>query len=160
MDTNRYHWGLIVGPKEESDDSRGTRYHVRDRQVGAGQARWDFEQQNITLAATNMLLVRVLIGKVTNRQRLQSALESIPVRQGDPAWNCVIWVKQALAELQADKKAIGTSQLDWRRVRDTAMKYVQDKKDQHRFDGRAPQGKFDMRNAATFDLLAGREVIA
>jgi hypothetical protein len=107
-----------------------------------------------------MLLVRVLIGKVTNMQRLESILQDIPVRQGDPAWNCVIWVKQALEKLQADGKAVGTSRLDWPRVRDAAMKYVQDNKDQHRFDGRAPQGKFDMKKAATFDLLEGREVIA
>jgi hypothetical protein len=36
------------------------------------------------------------------------------------------------------------------------MGYCQQKKDEHRFDG---QGNFEMRNAATYDLLTQKQTI-
>ncbi len=54
---------------------------------------------------------------------------------------------------------MGTSQLDWKIVRDTAMRYIEGKKTQHRFDGKAPKGQFDTRKPATCDLLTGKELI-
>lgn len=54
---------------------------------------------------------------------------------------------------------MGTSQLDWQIVRDTAMRYIEEKKTQHRFDGKAKKGQFDNHKPATFDLLTGKELI-
>ena len=105
-----------------------------------------------------MLLVRVMIGKVVDPEGLRSVMHSIEVKNNDPAWNCVIWIEDALAKL-AGGKTIGTSQLNWRTVRDSAMKYVEEKKTQHGFDGKAPKGQFNTSNAATFDLLTGKEMI-
>jgi len=118
--------------------------------------QWVYEEISCTLEATNMLLVRVLIGKVEQRDRLESLMGSVPVVQDNAAWNCVSWVKEALRKLQADGRAIGTSQLDWKAVRDAAINYVERKKEQHRFDG---NGNFNLKKAATFDLLAGVEVV-
>lgn len=71
----------------------------------------------------------------------------------------LFWIKDALAKL-AGGKTIGSSQLNWQTVRYTAMRYVEEKKTQHRFDGKAPEGQFNTSNAATFDLLMGKEMIA
>lgn len=153
IQADRYHWAFIFGPKEEKDGTQGVRYHAMNR-----VDKWVFEERSTSLEATNMLLVRVMIGKVVDSEGLKGVMRSIQVKNNDPAWNCVIWVKEALAKL-AGGKTMGTSQLDWQTVRDTVMKYVEDKKAQHRFDGKAPKGQFDTRRAATFDLLTGKEMI-
>ena len=77
-------------------------------------------------------------------------LRGTPTRQGDPSWNCVWWVKEALEGLKADGRALGSCVIEWDRVRDGAMTYCQRKKDQHRFDG---EGNFDMGKAATYNLM-------
>jgi len=152
----RYHWGLLVGPKMEVESGRGTRYHAMERMNEAGRSQWYFEERDVTLLATSMLLVRIMIGKVMKKDRIASVLHNVPIRQGEMGWNCVSWVKEALRDLDADGKALGTSVMGWQAVRDGAMRYVQQKKADHRFDGK---GNFDMKFAATFDLLDGKETI-
>lgn len=107
---------------------------------------------------TATLLVRVKVGKIKNTSSLEVTLRSVPIRAGQPGWNSVEWVREALETIQNNKKAMGTSILDWTAVRDNAMNYVQRKISDHRFDGQAP-GLFDMSMAATFDLLLGEETI-
>ena len=76
-----------------------------------------------------MLLVYVIIGKIEDRDRLVNVLRNNPIRQGDSGWNCVIWIKEALKGLKVDKKALGTSVIEWNQVQDRAMTYCQRKKD-------------------------------
>ncbi len=104
-----------------------------------------------------MLLVRVVVGKVADTKRVEGA-----VIQGDHEWNCLIWVRVALKQIEANGKGVGTSKLGCQTVRLEAMRleamgHVKEKKAQHDLDG---QGSFDMKKAATFDLLEGRELIA
>lgn len=132
---------------------QGVRYHAMNRTDG-----FHFEERSTSLEATNMLLVRVIIGKVVDTEGLKRVMHSVQVKNNDPAWNCVVWIKDVLAKL-AEGKVMGTSQLDWKIVRDTAMRYIEEKKNQHRFDGKAPKGHFDTRKPATFDLLTGKELI-
>lgn len=106
--------------------------------------------------ATGQLLVRVVIAKITDRNRLLRLLNDAPVVQNDPRWNCVVWVQEAMKVLATDGKALGTSKMDWQTVRDTAMGYCQKKKDAHRFDGK---GKFNMLKPATYDLLDRKETM-
>ena len=108
------------------------------------------------MQATGQLLIRVLVGKVIDRDRLLTILRSVPVVQDDPSWNCVIWVKDALLAVQKDGRSMGTSELSWQRVRDAAMSYCQKKKDGHRFDGKV---SFDMSKPATYDILEQKEII-
>ena len=125
----------MVGPKEESDTGRGMRYHAKEEFDGVNQSRWIFEERNIPLFPTNMLLTRILIGKVTDMKRLEKILRDVPIVQANPRWNCVTWVRNSLEALQTDGKALGSCQLDWAVVRDIAMRFTEFKKDQHRFDG-------------------------
>lgn len=103
-----------------------------------------------------MLLVRVTIGKVKDKSRLESIFRNIPVRPQVAGWNCVAWVKEAVETALQDEKALGTSKkkLDWKSIRDVAMWYVEKKKSAHRFDG---QGQYDQNKAATWDMLEGVE---
>ncbi|KAF4635878.1 hypothetical protein G7Y89_g2198 [Cudoniella acicularis] len=149
-----YHWALIVGPKDEEEGGHGMRYHAKERMIAAGQSEWFFDERETTLEATSMLLVRITVAKVKKMDQLVNTLRSVPIKQGEPGWNCVIWVKEALQALQTDGKALGTSDIEWQKVRDAAMRYVQEKKDEHRFDGK---GDFNMKWAATYSLLEGKE---
>jgi hypothetical protein len=103
-----------------------------------------------------MLLVRVTVGKIKDKDRLQSILRRIPMRPEVPGWNCVGWVQEAINAILQDGKALGTCAESWTAIRDTAMQYVADKKAAHRFDGRV---QHDMKKAATWDMLGGKEAI-
>ena len=147
----------MTGPKKEDDTSPGMRYHTKDKSGGPGQPSvWEYEERPIVARRSAMLLARILIGKVENRRQLEDVLRHVQVVQGDKSWNCVIWVKNALEALQSNRKAVGTSSLDWSKVRAASMKYIQQKKDQHRYDGKA---EFDASKTATLDLLEGRETV-
>ena len=152
----RYHWAILVGPKLEDDGRRGMRYHAKERVTPSGLQGF-FDEQDIPLTPIGMLLVRIMIGKVEDKTRLVDVLRNTPIRQGQPGWNCVNWVKEVLEGLKAGGKVMGTSVLEWERVRDEAMKYCQRKKDQHRFDG---QGSYDSSRPQTYDLIEEKETIA
>jgi hypothetical protein len=51
-------------------------------------------------------------------------------------------------------KALNTSVIDWQKIKDAAMAYVQKKIVDHRFDGLP---KPDTQKTATFDLIESRE---
>jgi hypothetical protein len=132
------------------------RYHAKVRPEQQGGLEWYFEESSCPLTPANMLLVRIMIAKVEDNRQLVSILRSTPVRQGEPRWNCVSWLKEALVKLHADKKALGTSVTDWETVRDGAMTYCQKKKDEHCFDGK---GDFKLRKVPTYDLIEQKEVV-
>ena len=121
-----------------------------------GSSEFIYDEFSTPLRAIDMLLVRLMIGKVERRDRLVSILRSVPIRQDEEGWNCVGWVKEALESLRADESAMGKSTLEWQAVRDGVMDYVEKKKAEHRFDG---LGSFDMSKVATYDMLEGRETI-
>lgn len=146
----------MVGPKFERENSTGLRYHAKETPRVGGGSEWHFEELECPLATADMLLVRIMIGKVVDGHHAAEIMRNSPVRQGQSGWNCVAWVKETLETLNASDKALGTRNLEWSKVRDQAMSYCQWKKDQHRFDG---QGDFDMRKAPTYDLLEQREVM-
>lgn len=101
----------------------------------------------------------MVIGKVKNTARLFEILRSVDVVQGDPDWNCVTWVREALESVWRASDALGTRLRDWDAVKIAALKYVIEKQNQHRFDGKAPTGRFDMMKAATYDALKKKETI-
>lgn len=147
---------MIVGPKVETDHSQGVRYHAKDQAKFGGGSEWYYEERQCRLRPTTMQLVRIMVGKVTNGNRLAEILRNTPIQQDQPGWNCVSWVKKALETLGTDPKALGTSVVEWDKVRDAAMDYCQRKKDQHRFDS---QGNFDASVVPTYDLMEGKEII-
>lgn len=132
------------------------RYHVKDVPTPGG-SQWLFEERDCALGPSNMLLVRVIVAKVENKDRLVTLLRNTPIRQGQQGWNCVGWVKEALERLKADGKAIGTSNTEWEAVREGTLGYCQRKKGQHRFDG---TGDFDVSKVPTYDLVEQKELVS
>jgi hypothetical protein len=148
----RYHWALLLGPKVERRSTQGLFAHVKNTTTPDGT--WTFEEAETPLTTTRQMLVRVLVAKVADRERLLRVVRAVPIVQNDANFNCIAWVRHALEALQQDEVALGTSKLDWTTVRDNAMAYCQKKKDMHRFDGKV---EYDITWPPTFDLLAGRE---
>jgi hypothetical protein len=114
QDPNTYHWAIIVGPKKEVEGGKGFRYHARQRLDPAtpGRQEWHYEALDIPLAQTSMLLARVMIGKVVDEARLSTTLAAVLLVQDDPAWTCRIWVRDAIAALEADGRSLGTRVTD------------------------------------------------
>jgi len=137
----------------------GVRFHAKNSNPLTTPRTWVFEEADSTLKPNNAQLVRIVISKVKNSVRLLEALRSVAVVQGDPDWNCISWVRAALEAVWRDPKALGTGLKDWESVKMCALDYVQKKKDQHRFDGKAPPGRFDVYKAATYDALQRREIV-
>ncbi|KAK1140991.1 hypothetical protein N8T08_009737 [Aspergillus melleus] len=151
-----YHWALFIAPKNESKSSVCLHYDAKERLKADGTGEWYFEESTRSVGPTNMLLVRILVAKIIEKDRLMSLLRETPVEQSTPGWNCVAWVKEALGKANADGKVLGRGVLDWGVVRDAAMRYCQTKRDEHRFDGK---GSFDMESVPTFDLIEGKETV-
>ncbi|QPH02856.1 hypothetical protein C2857_007074 [Epichloe festucae Fl1] len=155
-----YHWALIVGPKTESNTSRGRRFHAKEKLHVFGnppmpQYVWEYVEEDISMMPTSMLLVRVVFGKVKELSRLKSIFRNIPIRHEVGGWNCVAWVREAVETALQDRRVLRLSEsLNWDSVRDVAMWYVEQKKAAHRFDG---QGDYDQTKAATWDMLEGIE---
>ena len=128
------------------------RYHAKESVTASG-VQWVLESQETSLQATNMILVRIMIGKVQNPTRLDSIFRQVPVRGDTPYWNCVEWLKEALVLTARDGKALGSSVVAWDSVRGAAMEYCNRKKDEGRF-----QVRLDPQRVPTYDLLEHREV--
>ncbi|KAK5998887.1 hypothetical protein PT974_01271 [Cladobotryum mycophilum] len=159
-ESNRYHWALLTGPKGDVPNrpqDRGV-YHVKERLVIEGDPpvptpKWQYIQ---AAEEHGILLVRVLVGKVKNLERLLELFRNSPLRPDVTGWNCVYWVKEALETAAKDSNVLASCVGNWQIVRDTAMRYVEEKKEAHRFDG---QGQFDASQTATWDLLANKEIV-
>ena len=88
-DYHRYLWALLTGPKDESNNNGGMRYHAKEHIIGPNASTWLFEEKESTLSATSGLLVRVMIAIVKNKDRSISIVRHSPIRQGVAGWNCV-----------------------------------------------------------------------
>jgi hypothetical protein len=143
---------LLVGPKTDKKNEQGARFHARER---GGGDEFHFVEQSISMLPTQMILVRILIAKVEDKARLAQILRQVPVRR-EEGWNCVAWVKEALLLVKNSKGVVGTSMVDWEDVRDAALTYCQQKRDQHRFDGSKVWAED---RVPTFDLLQDKETI-
>lgn len=163
----RYHWAFVLGPKSEHSRSKGMRYHAKESMTiidEEAQSVWTYEEKDIVMAPTSMILVRILIGKVKKRKRLEAVLQAIPIRaEHQPGWNCVYWMKEALPALYRFQEAgegifkTSANVLEWETICDTAVWYVAQKEMEHRFDGLAEEGAFDYSKVPTWDMLQSRE---
>jgi hypothetical protein len=98
-----------------------------------------------------------MVAKVIKWERMLQILRAVPTVQNDPNWTCRIWVRDALANLAAGVGVLGTSATDWTTIENTAKRYVQEKKGQHRFDG---QVLWNMNKVPTWDLIENKETVA
>ena len=77
-----------------------------------------------------MLLTRIMIGKVTNKVQLAMTFAAVPLVQYTPEWTCRIWVRDAIALLEADGRSLGTRVTGWQEIEQAANAYVARKRQQ------------------------------
>lgn len=103
----------------------------------------------------DMILVRIMLAKVESTDKLAQLLRQIPIGQREEGgWNCVAWVREALLCIERSRGVVGTSVLVWEEVREAALSYCRQKRDQRRFDG---SGKYDSTQVPTFDMVLMKE---
>ncbi|KAJ9614332.1 hypothetical protein H2200_002468 [Cladophialophora chaetospira] len=159
-----YHWALVVGPQTALRADVGTRYHVAHLDEGN---KYIYEEQDIPLnIAAQKGLVRIALCKVTNEQRLQSILRSLPPRENDSAFNCLTWVREAFTKLHEDGKVAKTylKASDWEHVEACTRKYCKRKRDAGRFqesndmaDNNGAVPAWDVKKISTFNFWENRE---
>ena len=77
--------------KVEDDGRHGIRYYAKKRMTSSG-IQWFFEEQEVPLTPTAMLLVRVMIGKVEDQTQL--------VRVNEDSWSTQTSLTDAAAALE------------------------------------------------------------
>lgn len=138
--------------KETSNEAPGMRYRVNNTPT----QDWKYEEVELgSVRSTNTLLARVLIAKIEDHPRLVDLLRKFPVVQNDSSWRCRSWIASALDALAKDGKAVGTSELEWRKVEDTARQYVAQKT----AAGRYRRAEDLLKPKPTWDMLENREVV-
>lgn len=98
---------------------------MRHHAVNPPLVGWKYEKVSLAdVRSTNNLLARILIAKVEDLDRLNMILERVPVVQDDPNWRCTSWIASALEAIAMDGKAVGTSELDWKKIEELGRSYV------------------------------------
>lgn len=150
---SRYHWAIIIGPKKETPASQGLLCQVKNGTCP--QSGWQYKYRQIAMAPTRRPLVRLMVGKIKNRGRLEAVLRNTPIRPETSGWNCVEWVKEALENAGRDGEALGTAATaDWQSVRDGILRYMDSKHASGRFDR-----NYDATRAPTWDLVESKELV-
>ncbi|KAJ5128015.1 hypothetical protein N7448_008794 [Penicillium atrosanguineum] len=159
-----YHWGLVIGPKTEKNPSKsGIRFDAIEKLTTKGPVWQLVEETTSLLPGTTMVLIRVMIGKIIDKERLLSVLRNTPVPAYEPRpahdiYNCFTWVEETLGSIQRDGKAMGSSVLDWDSVRETALWYVKYHVAKMKLDRRTERdGGYNINTVASWDLIAGKE---
>ncbi|PQK16046.1 hypothetical protein BB8028_0006g03670 [Beauveria bassiana] len=125
-DERKYHWGFLIGPKDESAELvPGLRCHVKNHPLQG----WAYEEVGLrNVKATNTLLARIVIAKIEDKKRLLRLLRETRVVQNDPNFRCRTWVSDALLRISNSKPSVvGTSELDWDKIERKARRYVEKK---------------------------------
>lgn len=148
-----HHWALLAGPETEGENERGRRYHVKKRATDEGTFVWFYEGVDIPLKATNMLDIHIAVAKIHDPVRLEAELKLVPVVQADQKWDCITWIKSALAALDSSG-CLGTKCPPWDLVERTGMQYMKSKLAVRRPDGQVSNEA----KVTTYDLMEGKEI--
>lgn len=73
-----------------------------------------------------------MVAKITDSAQVPATLAAVPIVQNDPSWTCRIWVKDAIAALEADGRNLGTRVTLWVTIEQKAKSYIGDKRRQGR----------------------------
>ncbi|OAR01096.1 hypothetical protein LLEC1_05445 [Akanthomyces lecanii] len=153
-DERKYHWGFLIGPKNESKQQvPGLRCHVKNHPVQG----WTYEEVELpNVRSTNSLLARIVIAKIEDKKRLLKILRQTPVVQSDPDFRCRTWIADTLLRpANSESSVVGTSQLNWDKIERKARRYVEKKAAAGRYSeaGRMLEPK------PTWDMMEQKELV-
>ena len=155
-DLYRYHWGFLIGPKDENTKAStpGLRCHVKNHPLN-GWVYEEVELQNVT--STNNLLARLVIAKIEDEKRLLKILKRTAIKHGDPNFRCRTWMADALSRIsKAEPRAVGTSELDWNKIERKGRRYVEKKA----AEGRYLEAERMAEPKPTWDMMEQKEIVS
>jgi hypothetical protein len=158
---NTYHYALHISSPEGASNPaiRTMKYHCKNIITvteGTVSIPWVYEAVAIDPDSDPRIVVRVLLGDVSRIDLVDSLLEAVPVGEGSKEdFNCVSWVKDALLRLDQSGVISRGDISDWDSVERTGLDYVNEKKQQGRFES---GWKGDTSRVATFDRTLGQEL--
>jgi hypothetical protein len=158
---NTYHYALHISSPESASSPaiRTMKYHCKNIITvteGTVSIPWVYEAVKIDPDSDPRIVVRILLGDVSRIDLVDSLLEAVPVGQGSKEdFNCVSWVRDALLGLNQAGVISRGDISDWESVERTALDYVNEKKQQGRFES---GWKGDTSRVATFHRTLGREI--
>ncbi|KYK59830.1 hypothetical protein DCS_00964 [Drechmeria coniospora] len=141
----QYHWDLMVGPKKERREPvAGLRFRVSFSKTRG----WFYTEKTVTDVRTPYkMLVRLLVGKIEDMDRLVTMTRTTPIPQNDPYFRSYDWVATVLERVDADGTVVGDAVLDWETIEMTARRFIETKALQGRFGREAlglPQPMWSM----------------
>ncbi|TID26769.1 hypothetical protein E2P81_ATG01232 [Venturia nashicola] len=119
---DKYHWAFLLVPKDQTPTSQALRINARNYHNSLDTTAWYYEEIKVPIGDTPKLLCQKYIGDIINLEAALETLRDIPLRQGDPEWNCVLWVQDALEVLRGEYG--GTkfeAELEWLALREEVM---------------------------------------
>lgn len=119
---NRYHWALLVGPKHEDPFLAvpGSRLEVTSNIFTGKWIMYRHLEINIKNTGPDML-VRMLIGKIADKDRFYNLVYGVPVDENNvAAYRNRAWLFETLTALRdAEEGIMGDGcRLDWMEVSD------------------------------------------
>lgn len=129
------------------------RCHVKNPPIGG----WVYEEADLdNVQTTTGLLARMIIAKIEDEEQLFKILRETPVVQDDPNFRCRTWMGHALERLSvAEPRAVGTAELNWDTIQQTARRYVGEKTASGRY---AEASRLRMPKP-TWDMMEHKETI-
>lgn len=158
-----YHWALLVGSKSDNNPYDAMQYHVKNTiQPDVSGQPWVFEVSKLGDSDTRYrLLTRMLIAKIGDPSSVDAALRAVPIVQGDPDFNCISWVKSAIAKLDGDGVLAKSKVVDWDTINQRCREYVAMKKEAGRWKASVdPSSSSKFVKIPTWDMLEEREVVS
>lgn len=119
---SRYHWAFLLVPTDQTPTSQALRINARNYHNSLDTTAWYYEEIKVPVGDTPKLLSQKQIGDIINLDEALETLRDTPLRQGDPDWNCVTWIQDALDMLKAEYG--GTkfeADIDWAALREEVM---------------------------------------
>ncbi|KAI1101374.1 hypothetical protein F4804DRAFT_335355 [Jackrogersella minutella] len=149
----KYHLAFLMSPKvEDNPRALAVRFHVKNP-MGTG---WRYVEDVITdPRSSTRLLVRILIAKITDEGGLIEVFRNTPICRDDPKFDCQSWAVDALSRLSNNGTIVGTSELDWDKIREKAFSYAAGKNS----GGRFSRGQDMTKPKPTWDMLQDKEII-
>ncbi|KAE9993507.1 hypothetical protein EG327_004761 [Venturia inaequalis] len=119
---DKYHWALLLVPINQAPTSQALRINARNYHNSLDTTAWYYEEIKVPVGDTPKLLSKKYIGDIINLEDALEALRDTPLRQGDPKWNCVLWIQDALDVLRGEYG--GTkfeAEIEWPALREEVM---------------------------------------
>lgn len=102
-----YQWALLVVPKEQDSDIAAYRYLMRRIPSSASPSGVDWKAEGLGVPFNRQhgsILVRVLIAKITDLNRLGRIFLNFEIRSREEPRTDMTWIRDMVAELKRDGK--------------------------------------------------------